>query len=193
MMLEELLEPELLSGDPPRILIIEDDKQIAEMLREHFEYALGAEVRWAADGTEAMELDADKWAEVIIVDYLLPDMDGIKLVEILDNDGLSRPCVFVTGYPSVDCAIEAMRVGMRDMFVKPFDMDKVANTIAKLVEQYRRENLRFKRLKKMRKLVKEFTRERRELRRKVDFLCKDVVQSYKELLIKIQDKGIKFS
>lgn len=190
MIIEEKISPRTFSGNPPRILIIEDDNQIAQILREYLECSLNAEVRWAADATEAMELDADKWAEIIIVDYMLPDIDGIRLAKLLTEDDIERPCIFITGFASVDCAIEAMRAGIKDMFVKPIDLEKLGLKIIEFLEQYRWRSTRIKRLNKMRSLVKGFIKERRELRRKMVFLCKDIVYGYKQLLYKLNKYGI---
>ena len=175
---------ENISGNPPRILVVEDDITISELLEEHLTYSLNAQVRRASDATEAMELDADKWAEVIIVDYLLPDMDGLKLSELLNSDS-QRPMIFMTGYPSLDCAIEAMRFGVRDMFVKPFDLDRLTDTLVQVIEQYRKNQLRFKRLMRMRQLAKGILKERRALRRKLEFVCKDIVTGYRQLSEKV--------
>ncbi len=175
---------ENISGNPPRILVVEDDITISELLEEHLTYSLNAQVRRACDATEAMELDADKWAEVIIVDYLLPDMDGLKLSELLNSDS-QRPMIFITGYPSLDCAIEAMRFGVRDMFVKPFDLDRLTETLAQVIEQYRKSQLRLKRLMRMRKLAKGILKERKALRRKLEFVCKDIVHGYRQLAEKV--------
>ncbi len=175
---------ENISGNPPRILVVEDDITISELLEEHLTYSLNAQVRRASDATEAMELDADRWAEVIIVDYLLPDMDGLKLSELLNKDG-QRPMIFMTGYPSLDCAIEAMRFGVRDMFVKPFDLDRLTDTLIQVIEQYRKNQLRLKRLMRMRQLAKGVLKERKALRRKLEFVCKDIVNGYRQLSEKV--------
>ncbi len=172
------------SGNPPRILVVEDDITISELLEEHLTYSMDAQVRRASDATEAMELDADKWAELIIVDYLLPDMNGLKLSELLNSDG-QRPMIFMTGHPSLDCAIEAMRFGVRDMFVKPFDLDNLTETIHKAIEQHRKHQLRLKRLMRMRQLARGVLHERRALRRKLEFVCKDIVQGYRQLSEKV--------
>lgn len=180
-MIEELLpETDIITGDAPRILLVEDDPQISELLEEHLSYSIGAEVRKASDAVEAMELDADKWAEIVIVDYLLPDMDGVELSGHINKDH-SRPLIFMTGHPTVGCAIDAMRFGAIDMFVKPLDLDKLSHTISTCIEEQRNHHLRIKRLTKLRSLAKTVIRERRTLRRKLEFMCKDVVGSYRDL------------
>lgn len=172
------------TGDKPKILVVEDDPQIAELLHDHLEYSLDADLTVAPCARKALELDAAKPAEVIVIDYMLPDMDGLELISALGTR-MHRPVIVMTGHPTLSRAIEAMRLGAADMFVKPFDLEKMTGAIAGAIEKSRRHQLRSKRLRRVRELSHKVIAERRHLRRKMDLLCKDIVSEYRTLAEKI--------
>jgi DNA-binding NtrC family response regulator len=184
-----VMEP--ITGNPPRILVVEDDPGITELLQSHLEYSMGAKVTIASNARDAIELDAEEPAEVIILDYMLPDMDGLELYSELNNRN-QRPVILITGHPTLGRAIEALRLGASDMLVKPFDMDKLSQTLFAAIEKSRRTQSRIKRLIRMRQLAKNVLVERRSLRKKIDLVCRDIVGAYKELaekFIKVCDKN----
>jgi DNA-binding NtrC family response regulator len=168
----------------PRIMIVEDDPDIASLLHDYLETAFNAEMDLAVSAEEALECDAENPADVVIVDYMLPDMDGLDLILPL-NARKRRPIILITGHPTLGRAIEAMRLGATDMLVKPFDLDVLTQRISQAMEQHRHEELRMKRLMRVRQLSHKVITERRALRRKLDVLCKDIVGSYRELAEKV--------
>jgi DNA-binding NtrC family response regulator len=172
------------TGENPRILVVEDDPAIAELLQDHFKDSLNAEIRIADSGQQAIDLDYEKPAEVILIDYMLPDMDGLELIAALNSRG-QRPMIIMTGHPTLGRAIEAMRLGAADMFVKPFDLDKMTQTVAQAVGKFRHDQLRVRRLMRVRELSKRVIQERRGLRRKMDLVCRDMVAGYRELAEKV--------
>lgn len=184
-MLENMMPlVENFTGDRPKILIVEDDAGTAELLQDYLRDSLSAEPHIAASAQEALDMDDEDPAEVILVDVLLPDMDGLELLAALGAKG-QRPVILMTGHPTLGRAIEAMRLGATDMLVKPFDMDKVGRTIVGAVGKYRRDQLRVQRLVRVRELSKKVIQERRSLRQKMDLLCRDVVGAYRELAEKL--------
>jgi len=172
------------TGDRPRILVVEDDPQIGELLQEHLTYSLNADLRVADSAEQALQMDSTKPAELILIDYMLPDMDGLELTTILRMH-VQRPVIVMTGHPTLGRAIEAMRLGATDMFVKPFDLERMTNSISQAVAKYRFDQLRIRRLMRVRELSKRVLHERRGLRRKMDLVCRDMVVGYRELAEKV--------
>lgn len=168
----------------PHIMIVEDDPEIAEMLHDHLKESLNAELDLASSAQEALEFDAENPADVILVDYMLPDMDGLDLITPL-NARKRRPIILITGHPTLGRAIEAMRLGAVDMLVKPFDLEILTEKISQAFAQYQQEQRRMNRIMRIRRLSKKVIAERRSLRRKLDVLCKDIVGSYHELAEKV--------
>jgi len=177
-------------GENPRILVVEDDPATAEMLQDFLQDTLNADIRMAGTAQEAMERDEDHRSEVVLIDYLLPDMDGLKLISSL-NAKVVRPAIMMTGHPTLGRAIEAMRLGATDLLVKPFDMDQLTQSIIQAVEKHRQFQLRLKRLTRMRELSRQVIRERKNIRRKMDVVCRDIVTAYRDLAEKVNtlDQG----
>lgn len=180
-------EHELGYGEQVRVLIVEDDNDIASMLRDHLEHSLSAEITIAASADKAIELDAAHPAEVILIDYMLPDVDGVELIASLNEPCPERPAMLITGHATLGRAISAMRCGVVDMFLKPFDLEVLTAKVAEAVTKYRAQQLRFKRLQQVRRLSKRVIRDRRELRQKLDLVCRDLVGAYHDLAVKVTE------
>ena len=103
-----------------RILIVEDDTDAATYIAK----ALGEAshvVDMAANGEDALEIASDSH-EVLIVDRMMPKLDGIQLVEQLRGDGVVTPVLFLSALGKVDDRVEGLRAGGDDYLVKPFAM-----------------------------------------------------------------------
>jgi len=173
-----------IEGNRPKILLVEDDHDISLMLREHLEYSLRADVRLAESGVEALEVDRADPSELAIVDFMLPDMNGLNLMADL-NRVHHRPIVFITGYGTLDRVIEALRCGAADLFLKPLDLQALSAALADLIEQSRRQQTRIRRLERLRKHAKSVIRERRKVRRRLDLVCRDLVSAYQDLATQV--------
>ena len=79
----------------PRILIVEDSEKLAQGLRTNLEFD-GHEVRLVHDGTRGLEAALDGWAQLIILDLMLPGMDGYALLRAARERGLRAPVLILT-------------------------------------------------------------------------------------------------
>jgi two-component system, OmpR family, response regulator len=102
-----------------RLLLIEDDKETADEIRaelgEH-----GFEVDWAANGIEGLDKARGGHADVMIIDRLLPGMDGLTIVEALRRDGVRTPVLVLSALGAVDDRVRGLRAGGDDYLTKPF-------------------------------------------------------------------------
>jgi DNA-binding NtrC family response regulator len=137
-----------------RILIAEDDELNRENLRELLETG-GYEVRGVEDGQAAMAAVLEEKYDLIITDLKMPNVDGLKLLKYAIDLNPDSIVVMVTGYGSVDTAVEAMKFGAFDYITKPLKDDLVKLTVERA--------LSFARLKQ------ENTSLKGQLRRKYDF------------------------
>lgn len=103
-----------------RILIVEDDTDAATYIAKALGEA-GHVVDMAANGEDALEIASDTH-EVLIVDRMMPKLDGIQLVEQLRSDGVATPVLFLSALGKVDDRVEGLRAGGDDYLVKPFAM-----------------------------------------------------------------------
>jgi two-component system, OmpR family, response regulator len=106
-------------GAMARVLLIEDDKETAdEILAELGER--GYAVDWGADGIEGLDKARSGGAEIIIVDRLLPGMDGLTIVEALRSQGMRTPVLVLSALGAVDDRVRGLRAGGDDYLTKPF-------------------------------------------------------------------------
>jgi len=111
-------------GGAASVLVVDDEDLIRWSLREALETA-GHTVRCAADGARAAELFERDGADAVLLDYKLPDTDGLKLLARLREQDPDVPVILLTAFSSIERAVDAMRLGAYDFIAKPFDIDHV--------------------------------------------------------------------
>ena len=128
-----------------RILVVDDEPQIRDFLRDLFETA-GWDVQSADSGTAGIERLEHGRYDVILTDLKMPGADGIEVLRTAKNLRLDAEVVLMTGYGTVDSAIEAMRAGAFHYLTKPFKAEEVLNLVDKAYaqRQLKRENFFFK-------------------------------------------------
>ena len=121
-----------------RILIIDDDEDIRKVLKTILENE-GYSADTAANGKEAIRKSYRKFYNLALIDVKLPDMEGIKLLKRIKDTVPKMRKIILTGYPSIQNAIEAVNQGADAYIVKPFDMDKVLATIKEQLKKQEEE------------------------------------------------------
>jgi len=165
----------------PRVLIVEDEQSLAELIGEAIGRSLHCRLNVVNSVREARRLLATEPIEVLVTDVRLPDGDGISLVKSLRRNQPLSSSIVISGSPSVDTAIAALRWGASDFLAKPFTMDTLLDGVRKALTRQAvvaREDRRFDRL---REAVKRLNSARRQVSRKVDLLCNDLVGAYGDL------------
>jgi two-component system OmpR family response regulator len=102
-----------------RIMVVEDDQRTAEYVRNGLTEA-GHVVDSMADGRDALTHGSRMKFDVIVVDRMLPGLDGLSLVKALRATGVSSPVIFLTAVNGVDDRVEGLESGGDDYLVKPF-------------------------------------------------------------------------
>ena len=127
-------------GKHSRILIVDDDESIGKVLATILEDE-GYTVDIAENGEKAIKKSEEEFYNLALIDIRLPDMEGIELLTRMKDTTPKMRKIIITGYPSIQNAIEAVNRGADAYLVKPFDMDKVLATIKeqlKLQEEEKR-------------------------------------------------------
>jgi two-component system copper resistance phosphate regulon response regulator CusR len=102
-----------------RILVVEDEKRIADFLGRGLESA-GYAVDLAGDGAAALELLHAADYDLIVLDLLLPDTDGLKLLEKIRHRKLSPPVLILSACGALEDRVKGLELGADDYLVKPF-------------------------------------------------------------------------
>lgn len=103
-----------------KVLVVEDDLEVAAFIAESLRQA-GHEVTLGADGDQGIKLAAVEFHDVIVVDRMLPQVDGLALVQCLRRIGLETPILFLTALGGIDDRVQGLDAGGDDYLVKPFD------------------------------------------------------------------------
>src|SRR6267378_6438978 len=102
-----------------KLLLIEDDREMAgEIIAELADH--GFEVDWAATGIEGLDKARSGNPDALIVDRLLPGMDGVTIVEALRQDQVRTPVLILSALGAVDDRVRGLRAGGDDYLTKPF-------------------------------------------------------------------------
>ncbi len=127
-----------------RILLVDDESNIRHSLDEYLSSLDHNQVVTAADGRAALEAFSRQRFDCVFLDLKMPGMDGIELLRRLRSMDPALPVVIMTGYPSLDAAIDTMRRGASDFLIKPFNLDQVRLTLERVVREQRllQDNLR---------------------------------------------------
>jgi two-component system copper resistance phosphate regulon response regulator CusR len=102
-----------------RILVVEDEKRIADFLSRGLESA-GYAVDVAADGSAALEMVHATDYDLCVLDLMLPDMDGLTVLEKIRNRKVSPPVLILSARDTVDDRVKGLELGGDDYLVKPF-------------------------------------------------------------------------
>lgn len=163
-----------------RVLIVEDDRDLATVLADHLAETLRLEVTVATTCREAVDIELSRPQDVILADLLLPDGEATGLQRQLRGIS-SASFVLMSGVPTVNRVVEAMRLGAMDFLVKPFDLGQLTASVSDALARHQDLSRAQVRYLRMRRLAKRILHDRRELRRRVDLVCRDLVQAYRRL------------
>ncbi|WP_394694196.1 winged helix-turn-helix domain-containing protein [Hyphobacterium sp.] len=102
-----------------RILIIEDDREAANYIRKGLKES-GHVVDHAADGEEGLAMGRSAEYDILVVDRMLPKLDGLSVIESLRDEGVSSPVLILSALGEVDHRVEGLKAGGDDYLVKPY-------------------------------------------------------------------------
>lgn len=146
-----------------KILVVDDEIGI----REGCERALrpeGFEVSKAATLRESLALAREGDFDLVLVDVMLPDGSGMDLLRTIHTEDEEIVCIIITGYATVELAVEAIRQGAYDFISKPFSADQLIMTVNQGIEK-RRLSLEARRLQAIEQQAAELSRAKEEMER----------------------------
>ncbi|MHB8191092.1 MAG: response regulator transcription factor [Ferrimicrobium sp.] len=119
-------QSEPLHALPPRILVVEDDPHLRSALRRTL-WNAGLIVADSSDGIDAFELilNADVTFDIILLDLLLPGIDGRELCQRLRNAGVTTPIIMITALGEMDDRINGLQIGADDYLIKPINLTEL--------------------------------------------------------------------
>jgi DNA-binding NtrC family response regulator len=135
---------------PSKVLLVDDDADMQEILQIVLPQ-WGFQTKVASNAAEAKAFIESYRPDLVLSDVVLPDISGLDLLRSLQANDPNRPVILITGYSTVDMAVEAMKRGAHDFLTKPLDYPKLKSVL----EDVQR-NLRLR--KKSKKLLVQLTK-----------------------------------
>lgn len=115
-----------------KVLAIDDDAQMRNALKEALG-RIGFLVDIAVDGEEGIIKVKKESYSLIISDMMMPKMDGLSFLKYIRKDGIFTPVLMITGFGTIESAVEAMKLGASDYIMKPFSFDTLKRAIEGLL------------------------------------------------------------
>ncbi|MEN6373625.1 MAG: response regulator [Smithella sp.] len=114
------------------ILVVDDEESIRELLSECLNNC-GYEVTCAANGQEALSYYKSGRFDVVISDLIMSPVDGMELLGEIKKFDPDAVFIMITGYPSIETALEAVKKGAKDYITKPFNIDDIRLKIERVI------------------------------------------------------------
>jgi DNA-binding NtrC family response regulator len=137
-----------------RILIVDDNRELRAILEEYLS-DLGSHIEGADNGKEAIRKFEIAPFDVIITDLNMPEMAGMELIRVLRKDSDMTEFIIITGYASLDSAVEAVKVGAFDYIVKPFRMEELKVVVKNAKDKVMLKKMNIELLKKLKGFYEE--------------------------------------
>ncbi len=167
-----------------KILIAEPDPEVLEVLVASLARRFDANLTCVASGNACLDAELTDPHDLVIAENDLGDMDGVTLAEKLMSLAI-RPVVLLVGDAEYGHAVGALRAGVADIFRKPFPIEKLLESTGELLRDHGILRQRAAKYHRMRKLVRHVIRERRDLRRRIELICRDLVGAQRRLVHRV--------
>lgn len=120
--------------DDYRILFVDDDKDILMMVEQYLQMQ-GYDITTVNSGLKALDLIREQDIHIIFTDYKMPEFNGLELLAAVKQYNANIEVIIVTGYGSMESAVQAMKFGCYDYLQKPFKLDHLKLIIDRIIEE----------------------------------------------------------
>ena len=121
-------------GSPVRVVVVDDEPALSDLLSMALRYE-GWNVKTAAEGRTAIQLIREFQPDVVVLDVMLPDIDGLAVLKRLRDDGQDTPILFLTAKDALDDRIAGLTAGGDDYVTKPFSLEELVARLRGLIRR----------------------------------------------------------
>lgn len=118
----------------PKILIVDDEPRLCDSLKTLLSYH-GYEAHTSTRGREALRSLVENGFDLVLLDIVMPDIDGYQVMDYIDRHSLETPVISMTGHASIESAVAAFRGGADDYLRKPLDYEELLKTVRNVLDQ----------------------------------------------------------
>lgn len=115
-----------------RLLVVDDEESMRDLLEEYLK-DFGYEVTCAANGQEALKYYKLAPFDIVISDLIMSPVDGMELLDEIKKFDPDAVFIMITGHPSIESALQAIKRGARDYISKPFNIDEIKLKIERVL------------------------------------------------------------
>ncbi|MDQ1688644.1 MAG: two-component system, OmpR family, response regulator [Frankiaceae bacterium] len=119
-----------------KLLVVDDEPNILELLSASLRFA-GFEVVTAASGHEAIKVAKAEQPDLLVLDVMLPGLDGFEVTRRLRNDGMRAPVLFLTAKDATEDKVTGLTLGGDDYVTKPFSLEEVVARIRAVLRRHK--------------------------------------------------------
>lgn len=118
-----------------KVLLIEDEWQLGQIVKDSLEMR-GFEMLYAADGKEGLQLYRQHKPDVVVLDIMMPNMDGFTVTQEIRRQDKTTPIIFLTAKSQTTDVVKGFELGGNDYLKKPFSMDELIVRIKALLQRF---------------------------------------------------------
>jgi len=122
------------SGDPVRVLVVDDEPALTDVVATVLRYE-GWAVRTAATGSQALTEFRSFSPDLVVLDVMLPDLDGFEVLQRLRSNGVQTPVLFLTARDATEDRVRGLTLGGDDYVVKPFSLEELVARLRALLRR----------------------------------------------------------
>ena len=117
-----------------RVLVVDDEKSISDLISTSLRF-VGFDVRTAATGSEALTVAEEFKPQAVVLDVMLPDLDGFEVCRQLRNEGLNIGVLFLTAKDGMEDKVAGLTIGGDDYMTKPFSLEELVARLRALLRR----------------------------------------------------------
>ena len=117
-----------------RILVVDDEKSISDLISTSLRF-VGFEVRTAATGAEALTVAEEFKPHAVVLDVMMPDLDGFEVCRQMRSEGLNVGVLFLTAKDGMDDKVAGLTIGGDDYMTKPFSLEELVARLRALLRR----------------------------------------------------------
>ncbi|HRK29630.1 MAG TPA: response regulator [Tepidisphaeraceae bacterium] len=171
----------------PRLLVVDDESDVLELLRDAISAKVSCKLVTAKNLASARSIIESQPIDVLLTDLHLPDGDGMSLMPVLKARQPAARALIITGQPTVESAVGALRAGAIDFVPKPFNIDQIIEHVDRAIHRQTLIARNEKRIDRLKDAVRRLNQSRKVVTRKVDLLCNDLISAYGEVSKQVEE------
>jgi two-component system OmpR family response regulator len=122
------------SKNSHRVLVVDDEKSISDLIATSLRF-VGFDVRTAATGSEALTVAEEFKPQAVVLDVMLPDLDGFEVCRQLRSEGLNIGVLFLTAKDGMEDKVAGLTIGGDDYMTKPFSLEELVARLRALLRR----------------------------------------------------------